>query len=582
MRQTTLIDTRGTSSPANQTTAQPAPSQRRRAELDKERRAREEAEKAGGDSSGSGRRRQPTTNELRNDSDEEIRSAEDGKHFLEKYLLTISGESYTLSGMATTLLHINQMKGVGLPIKNAIRAVSFILDDLDADDKANIIAGSVTSQLQKEMKNVTTSITETMKKATDELSAQIASTTTKALHEIRTAATSLTSTSTELNATAEALRKVKTASPSTTPPDNVDERAEARELIRARQILVDIEHEGGKHPLPELSQAALIDKANDAISTMEGSDGFVFVGVDRLSNGGIVYEMNNEKATEWIREEKNATTFGQLLDETAQIIPRSFPLVVPFVPLTFNPDNEADLREVEETNQLPGGSIKRARYVKPADRRRPDQRMGHVIFVFSNAKVANKVIKEGLIVCHKRLTRVEKCKKEPIRCLKCQGYGHIAAQCIFEHDICGTCAEHHRTANCTRQNHPYCTACDTEGHASWSRDCPVFTEKCLAMDRRHRENLMPYFPTEESWTRRLTPMAQMPPPPRSVPLDDFVVPNRRGSQRVRRRASPTPTTGHNNTQRRIDDYRAVIYQNRYNLPGGNDLDGPPLTGRNDA
>ena len=48
-------------------------------------------------------------------------------------------------------------------------------------------------------------------------------------------------------------------------------------------------------------------------------------------------------------------------------------------------------------------------------------------------------------------------------------------------------------------------SCGIEGHASWSRLCPVFVQKCEEMNGRLTENNMPYFPTDEPWTHVLQP-----------------------------------------------------------------------------
>ena len=60
-----------------------------------------------------------------------------------------------------------------------------------------------------------------------------------------------------------------------------------------------------------------------------------------------------------------------------------------------------------------------------------------------------------------------------------------------------------------------------EGHASWSRFCPVFIRKCDEMNGRLMENVMPYFPTDEPWMHTMKPLKStyylppqpLPPPP---------------------------------------------------------------------
>ena len=99
--------------------------------------------------------------------------------------------------------------------------------------------------------------------------------------------------------------------------------------------------------------------------------------------------------------------------------------------------------------------------------------------------------------------------------MKCQGWGHLSYDCKLMQDTCRTCAGWHRTANCTSGSQPRCVSCGTEGHASWSRSCPIFIRKCEEMDGRLTENAMLYFLTNEPWTHVMQPpkLAYHPPPP---------------------------------------------------------------------
>ena len=120
-------------------------------------------------------------------------------------------------------------------------------------------------------------------------------------------------------------------------------------------------------------------------------------------------------------------------------------------------------------------------------------------------------------LCSPEKVYAEKCKKEPLQCLKCQGWGHMACDCIALHDTCGTCAQHHRMDTCTNIACPHCVSCGLAGHSSWDRSCPVFLRKCSGMNDRLEENNMPYFPTSEVWTQVKEPpkMVYVVPPPQN-------------------------------------------------------------------
>ena len=190
-------------------------------------------------------------------------------------------------------------------------------------------------------------------------------------------------------------------------------------------------------------------------------------------------------------------------------------MVVHFIPLTFRLEKEVDLQEVEEANGLQLGDIVKAHWCKPTARRSPRQTCGHAVFSFLSPEAANQVLTQGLFVCQKKVY-AEKCKKEPLRCLKCHGWGHMACDCLAQHDTCGTCVQRHRMDTCMNIAHPHCISCGTAGHASWDRSCLVFVRKCSDMNNRLDKNNMPYFPTSEAWTQVREPPKMvyvMPPPP---------------------------------------------------------------------
>ena len=83
------------------------------------------------------------------------------------------------------------------------------------------------------------------------------------------------------------------------------------------------------------------------------------------------------------------------------------------------------MRQVEKDNGLPDGSLLRAPWIKPVHWRACDQTCGHVILVASAADTVNKILTNSLVICQK-CVYTEKCKKEPTRCLKCQGWGHLS------------------------------------------------------------------------------------------------------------------------------------------------------------
>ena len=215
-------------------------------------------------------------------------------------------------------------------------------------------------------------------------------------------------------------------------------------------------------------------------------------------------------------------------------------MVVQFVPLHFKPEREVEIQQVEEANAIEAGSILHARWIKLPYRRAPDQTCGHIIFVLSKPDTANKVLNNGLVICQKHVY-AEKCKKEPTRCLKCHGWGHLSYDCKQPYNTCGTCMGRHRTVDCRNGEWPRCVSCQTEGHPSWAHHCPVFILKCEEMSDRLAKNSMSYFPTDESWTHMVQPQraSRLPPTPTTEPYGFPPGPRGSGFRQMTMRFQPT-------------------------------------------
>ena len=106
-------------------------------------------------------------------------------------------------------------------------------------------------------------------------------------------------------------------------------------------------------------------------------------------------------------------------------------------------------------------------------------------------------------------------------------WGHFAADCLADRDICGNCGEDHRTKECPDKDRRYCASCKNDMHMSWDQEFPEFQRRVDWMDENHLENALAYFPTEEDWTMHIRPrkleleekfpakyvVASLPPPP---------------------------------------------------------------------
>ena len=179
-------------------------------------------------------------------------------------------------------------------------------------------------------------------------------------------------------------------------------------------------------------------------------------------------------------------------------------LVVPFVPVwTALEDNET-LCFTEEDSKIPAGTITSTRWIKPIAKGSPFQSFAHAMFTLTSPTAANKLLKDGIYI-NRTCLRALKDKKEPIQCLKCQKWGHIACSCKANKDTCGTCAGDHKTPNCPSEKDIKCVNCDSTDHPSTSKKCPDFIQRCIDLNAKTAENNMPFFPTDEEWTQVQVP-----------------------------------------------------------------------------
>ena len=303
--------------------------------------------------------------------------------------------------------------------------------------------------------------------------------------------------------------------------------ARANAARKERQLLLDIARD---HPavsnniLTRLELITLFQKVITATSTEEANaPDLQLKSLRVLHNGGILLELPSKQVANWLKDNDRLQKMAVATGGKLTFKDRSYNVVVPFVPTTTLIKEQETLRSIENENELPAGSIAVARWIKPAHCRDAGQRVAHALFRLTTPEAANTLIKNGMYINLERL-RPAKDKKEPLQCLKCQRWGHMAKDCSTSRDTCGTCAKNHRTNACPSTKTVHCVSCNTDDHASWSRSCPEFKQKSWTLDENTPENQMPFFPTDEPWTQvnlppkptsQLVPTRPPLPPPRT-------------------------------------------------------------------
>ena len=285
---------------------------------------------------------------------------------------------------------------------------------------------------------------------------------------------------------------------------SVDPRITRDMERKAKQVLVDVLN----NKVTNQSLDELRNKLNKLIMESEDpakpkSDANVQQ-VVKMRNGGMILQFNTREAAEWFRQPEVELMLLPKIDSTAQVKERSFQILVPRVPVTFDTAKEEHLRELEEQNNLYANRIKKAKWIKPTYRRALGQQFTHLALTVSTPEDANLLIRDGIYICSNKIYP-RKMKQEPKQCMKCRKWGHFAADCLAEKDVCGNCGEDHRTKDCPTKDKRYCASCKNETHASWDRVCPEFQRRVERMDENHPENALAYFPTEEDWTMHVRP-----------------------------------------------------------------------------
>ena len=411
---------------------------------------------------------------------QDIKDSLEGRKYLEKLsLFCPPGEPPSHTALSTCLHQISAMPGVQKPVLNAIRSVAFLLDEMEDTQINETVREALDSQMTEFTSDFKLLIEDAKEKINEHLKAS----------EDHLLKTPTPSRSSPLG------QPIPTyASILVNPPAHANPKVAAREGIRARQFMLDgIKNSKFSH----LDTSQLKTELNKFLTELGLQSGKIRT-LTNARTGGIIAEMDSDTSAAWLSDSNNQRKLCDMIGSNAEFRTRAFNVIAFNVPLTINPDDESHRQEICEANDYEQGTITATKWAKAIEKRNPSQRTAHLFITFSNADAANRSITNGIYICNRRC-HVEKTKREPMRCLKCQGWNHIAKECLEVDDKCGNCAGEHRTSNCLATEQK-CASCNTCDHASWSRSCPTFLKKSDEFNVRNPDNLLQYFPTADPWT----------------------------------------------------------------------------------
>lgn len=262
----------------------------------------------------------------------------------------------------------------------------------------------------------------------------------------------------------------------------------------------------------------------------------VFRTAVRLPRGGIKYEMENREQAALLSKTRVAKAFEQGFGDVS-CRGQGAVVLLQCAPVTWCPEEPEAVRSLERENKLEKGDILAASWVKPVHKRGPNQTKAVVRLDLRSQELADRLITEGGQLEYSPVN-FRKEKQEPIRCLKCQRYGHKAVKCKTSQDTCSQCGGAHRSAQCDMRNLKHCVSCNAEDHCSYERSCPTFRAECARFNQRRPENASRFYDTTK--TQVPFPMPNRPiHHPAVATLADAMAPLNSGWT-VQRGARPAP------------------------------------------
>jgi hypothetical protein len=392
------------------------------------------------------------------------------------------------------------MAGVAKPVKNAIHSIAFLLGEME-ETQTNII---LKEAFDNQITELTSDMASLIENAKDKLN-----------EHFKTTEDRLSKIIEKVAAQPRQAHPSTYASAISNPPPHANPRVAAKEGIKARQFLV----EGMANTKFSHTDTFQIKTELNKILGDLGLQNGKIRSVNKLRNGGALLEMDSDVATTWLTDQDNCNKMCSKIGPGVVFRTRVHSLIAFNIPLDISPDDQKHREEICEVNNLEPADITLMKWIKPIHRRTPNQRTAHLNLTFTNADAANRVITNGLYICNRRC-QVERVKREPTRCLKCQGWNHFAKECMEEKDTCGNCAKEHRTSDCPTPLSKRCVSCKTDDHASWSRECPTFIRKQDDLNNRNPENTLQFIPTSDPWTWTATLKPTIPPPPERRPVNN--------------------------------------------------------------
>jgi len=211
--------------------------------------------------------------------------------------------------------------------------------------------------------------------------------------------TKVNDATTQIASTTKTYRDTILAQPSPPSGTRVDLRIKDDLVRKAKQILVFIDRDTfyGK------SLTEIKNKAEEAIAELVDEpnhpEKVEIEAVTITCSKVLLLQLDTKQAADWLREPHIESKFTMKFAEGSIFVDRLYNIIVPRTPITFKPTNTTDLRKAEECNNLSPNLIKKARWIKPVERRHAGQTHTYAILSLTSPTTANQLIRNGIKIC---------------------------------------------------------------------------------------------------------------------------------------------------------------------------------------
>ena len=279
----------------------------------------------------------------------------------------------------------------------------------------------------------------------------------------------------------------------------------ARVEARSCQILINKDPSADAIPFNELTEQELVTKANEAVENMgvlEGGGELRFVGVKKLANRGIVFDLDTQEEVGVIQSHREG--FLCKFSMSAVVEEWAVSVIVEYIPVSHVLDALAEQARIECNSGIPQSMLITTRWIKPIQRCSPGQQSVHLIACFSTTAAANITIRDGLVIVGKH-TWARRMRRELQRCFKCQKYAsiwqlHVRSRKHVVHVCVQSNTEQQPARRQTQTSSAVLIVMSWGMHASWDRTCLKFIRASKRIERGDLESTYKFFPDENPWT----------------------------------------------------------------------------------